>query len=986
MTTDQQDQYNAAYYAHNCGEPYEHNEAWMGVFNLIADHIVYEFHPRSVLDVGCAMGFLVESLRQRGVEAWGIDVSEYAIQNVLPDFRPYCKVGLITEPFPLPRYDLITCIEVIEHLPPHEAVCAIENICKHTDDILLSSTPFDFREPTHINVQPPEYWVALFNRFGFIHDIDFDASFIAPWAMRFVKAQPPIENQLLSYERKIWHLSQEITRRRDLIVEYKKEIAQKEMSIQYWKAGPKRLQSELDEIRNSTSWQIITSFQRFRERIIPLGSRREVVLRSFFRGLIILRREGLISFLKRIRNKVSWQAKVSFQSIRFRLTASGDSKVIEVEDIHVNPKPQSHKATVDIVICVHNALADIQHCLESVLKFTSLPFTLTLVDDGSDDDTRRYLVDFAREHQCILIRNDQAIGYTLAANQGLRQSSAEFVILLNSDTMVTPSWVDRMIACAQSNSKIGLVGPLSNGATYQSIPEIIVNGDWADNLLPSNVSVDQMGEWVANYSERLYPDMKFLNGFCLILRHQVIDEIGYFDEENFGAGYGEENDYCLRARKAGWHLALADDTYIFHAQSRSYKQERRRKLSERANTTLVQKYGQLIIDEGTTECRENRILNGIRSHSRYIIEREELLQQGFKYFSNRRVLFVLPIKVSGGGANLIMLAAQAMRKMGVDAQIMNLYAHRPSFESSYPKLAIPVEYGNIEDIPKVAIHYDAVVATFNPTVSWIAPALKQRPDLKVGYYIQDYEPYFYAPDTDVYQKAADSYTLIPNLVRCVTTQWIDDQIQHHHGVPCHIIGASYDTDLFWPRPRHDPIWPDRPMRIAAMIRPHSERRSPRMTMEIMQQASKMYGSRLEFKLFGCEPSDPGFAPLPQTFPWHLAGELRPTQIANLLNEVDIFIDFSEYQALGLTALEAMSCGAAVIVPDYGGTHIYAKHEENCLIVDTHNEAACFKALQCLIEDHSLRQKIQKNAVYGVTQFYPELATYNFLNALFLEDK
>ncbi len=236
--------------------------------------------------------------------------------------------------------------------------------------------------------------------------------------------------------------------------------------------------------------------------------------------------------------------------------------------------------------------------------------------------------DFTGEYHCKLIRNDQARGYTFAANQGLRQSSAEFVILLNSDTIVTPSWVDRMIACAQSDSKIGLVGPLSNGATYQSIPEIIVNGDWADNPLPSNVFVDQMGEWVANYSERLYPDMKFLNGFCLMIRHQLIDEIGYFDEENFGIGYGEENDYCLRARKAGWRLALADDTYIFHAQSRSYKQERRRKLSERANTMLAQKYGQLIIDEGTTECRENRILNGIRSHSRYIIEREELLQRG----------------------------------------------------------------------------------------------------------------------------------------------------------------------------------------------------------------------------------------------------------------------------------------------------------------------------------------------------------------------
>jgi glycosyltransferase involved in cell wall biosynthesis len=609
-----------------------------------------------------------------------------------------------------------------------------------------------------------------------------------------------------------------------------------------------------------------------------------------------------------------------------------------------------------------------------------------LVDDGSDDDTRQYLVDFAKEHQCALLRNDQAQGYTLAANQGLRQSSAEFVILLNSDTMVTPSWVDRMVTCAQSDSKIGLVGPLSNAATYQSIPEIIVDGDWANNLLPLNVSVAQMGEWVENKSRRLYPEMKFLNGFCLMIRHQVIDQIGFFDEENFGVGYGEENDYCLSARQAGWKLALADDTYVFHAQSRSYNQERRQILSERANTTLAHKHGQLIIDEGTAECRENRILKGIRSHSRYVIEREELLQQGIKYFANHRVLFVLPIWVSGGGANLIMLTAQAMRRMGVDAQIMNLHAHRPSFESSYPNLNIPIVYGDIEDIPNIAFHYDAVVATFNPTVSWIAPILKRRPDLKVGYYIQDYEPFFYKPDTDGYQKAADSYTLIPNLIRCVITQWIYDQILHYHGTPSHIIGASFDTDLFWPRPRHDPIWPDRPLRIAAMIRPHSERRSPKMTMEIMQQAYKLYGSRLEFKLFGCKPSDPGFSSLPQDFPWHLAGELRPTQVAYLLNEVDIFIDFSEYQAFGLTAMEAMSCGVASIVPEEGGTNTYAKHEENCLVVNTHDKSACLKSLQRLIEDHTLRQNLQKNAIHSVNNFYPEFPTYNLLKALFTEVK
>jgi len=545
-----------------------------------------------------------------------------------------------------------------------------------------------------------------------------------------------------------------------------------------------------------------------------------------------------------------------------------------------------------------------------------------------------------------------------------------------------------MVTCAQSDPQIGLVGPLSNCATWQSIPEIIANGEWAENPLREDISVAQMGEWVAARSARIYPKMQFLNGFCLLIRRAVIEQIGYFDEENFGIGYGEENDYCLRARKHGWQLALADDTYVYHAHSRSYNTERRRKLSEHANRSLAKKHGQQIIDQGTTDCRNNRILQGIRAHSQHYIAQEEIIQKGYRRFQKKRLVFVLPIWVAGGGGNVVVLAAQTMRRMGIDAHIMNLHVHRASFEQAYPKIGVPLVYAEIEDIHRLVVNYDAAVGTFNPTISWIAPALENHPDLKVGYYIQDYEPYFYSPGTNGHQIACDSYTLIPDLVRCVTTQWIYDQIQQHHrlsanqDLPCTIIGASFDTSLYWPRPRHDPAWPDRPIRISAMIRPHSERRSPYMTMEVLQQISRDYGNQVEFKLFGTTLTDPGFDPLPKDFSWELAGELRPAQVANLLNECDIFVDFSVFQGLGLTAMEAMSCGCAAIVPKAGGGSTFAVHEENCLVVDTKNIDACYLSVKRLIDDHNLRHRLQTRGISAALQFYPELPTYRLLEALF----
>jgi glycosyltransferase involved in cell wall biosynthesis len=346
------------------------------------------------------------------------------------------------------------------------------------------------------------------------------------------------------------------------------------------------------------------------------------------------------------------------------------------------------------------------------------------------------------------------------------------------------------------------------------------------------------------------------------------------------------------------------------------------------------------------------------------------------------VLFVIPVWVAGGGTNLIVLAARVMRRMGVDAQLLNLRSHRPSFERAYPDLDVPVTYWEIEDIPEVAIHYDAVVASFNPTVAWIAPAIEKRHDLAVGYYIQDYEPYFYEPGSEGHKAAQESYVLLPNMVRCCTTQWIFNEIQKNHHVPTEIIGASMDTDLYWPRPRNDPDWPDRPLRIAAMIRPDSERRSPKLTMDILQQISDVYGSRVEFKLFGTKPSDPGFIPILNNFPWDLAGEINQGQMANLLNEADIFVDFSTYQGLGLTAMEAMACGLAVIVPSKGGASTFARHEENSLIVDTSAPEKCLQALQRLIDDHNFRRKLQHNSIHSINQFYPERPALNMLKALF----
>ena len=105
-------------------------------------------------------------------------------------------------------------------------------------------------------------------------------------------------------------------------------------------------------------------------------------------------------------------------------------------------------------------------------------------------------------------------------------------------------------------------------------------------------------------------------------------------------------------------------------------------------------------------------------------------------------------------------------------------------------------------------------------------------------------------------------------------------------------------------------------------------------------------------------------------------------MAALLNEMDVFADFSSYQAMGLTAMEAMSCGVAVILPRAGGAASFAVDEENALIVDTSDERECYKALERLVVDHDLRRQLQRRALVDVVRFSPENAAFNILQALF----
>ena len=285
--------YDRAYYQSYKDQPYERSEVWTRLFQNFAAHIVRDVRPGSALDAGCAMGFLVEALRDRGVEAYGFDISDFALSQAREDIRPF--LWQASAATPLERdYDVIISTEVLEHLSPMEAEAAVENICNHTSDVIFSSSPDDFREATHLNVRGPEYWAELFAQHGFYRDVDYDVDYIATWAVRFRKSGEPAARVIRGYERLHDRLAYENRELREVLVERhdaavtaedalrptteeleatRARLAQREAELAEARTQLDAAAAELKRIKSRPYWRTRRLAERQARRLLPADSR-----------------------------------------------------------------------------------------------------------------------------------------------------------------------------------------------------------------------------------------------------------------------------------------------------------------------------------------------------------------------------------------------------------------------------------------------------------------------------------------------------------------------------------------------------------------------------------------------------------------------------------------------------------------------------------------------------------------------------------------
>ncbi|NIT55763.1 MAG: glycosyltransferase, partial [Aliifodinibius sp.] len=229
-------------------------------------------------------------------------------------------------------------------------------------------------------------------------------------------------------------------------------------------------------------------------------------------------------------------------------------------------KQDHSKATaplVSIIILTYNQLSKTKECLQSIAQYTtSIKHEVIVVDNGSRDGTVRYLKQWVTKQPYYhLIRNSKNKGFPAGNNQGIRKARGDYILLLNNDVVVTEDWLSGLVQAIERDNSLGLVGPMTNYISGMQLERDV-----------TYQNQKELQEFAKAYRQRHQGELQTVHrliGFCLMIKKQVIDDIGLLDER-FGKGNYEDDDFCLRANLADYKLAIAREVFIHHYGNSSF--------------------------------------------------------------------------------------------------------------------------------------------------------------------------------------------------------------------------------------------------------------------------------------------------------------------------------------------------------------------------------------------------------------------------------
>jgi len=252
------------------------------------------------------------------------------------------------------------------------------------------------------------------------------------------------------------------------------------------------------------------------------------------------------------------------------------------------PAPPPLDAPVLIVVPVYRRADLLGPFLDSLFAHTASPFRLVLVDDGGEDPdvTRLFETARRRDSRVTTLTLEHNLGFVGAVLRGFAEWRGEHLVLANSDTVLPPFWLERLVGPLDRDATIASATPYANAAQICGFPAMP-----GDNPLYLGLDVTRIDHAFAGLdAEDMLIDLPTGVGFCMALSRHALSRLGFFEPETFGRGYGEENDWCRKAARAGLRNVLVPNLFVSHLHGASFPSETKRRQIERNLRLLTERY------------------------------------------------------------------------------------------------------------------------------------------------------------------------------------------------------------------------------------------------------------------------------------------------------------------------------------------------------------------------------------------------------------
>lgn len=592
----------------------------------------------------------------------------------------------------------------------------------------------------------------------------------------------------------------------------------------------------------------------------------------------------------------------------------------------------------DIVIPVYKSPEWVKLCVYAIFKTTKLDLLgkVILINDCDDEYTNNCLNNLKEKYgnKIILEKNHKNLGFVGSTNNGMKLSKSDYVLLLNTDCILTKNAIEKMMNAMSKNKKIGLLSPISSNAANLTLEMFKgFNYSTMNDLLESK------------FSGKIF-DACTVVGNCLMISRECINKVGYLDTA-YGLGYGEETDYQFQAMEKGFEAKVLIDTYVFHKSEASFGTSKEKQERLKKNRDLFFSRWKNQYDKAMEKYKNNDPIEYILNN----ISEEDKIPK----IDN--AIYLSGIIQNAGGVHVVVDMVNYLAINGVNANIIyDYYGDYKEIMLFNPLSSNSIENAKIKNI----------IATLWNSV-FMAKKIADKQKAKLLYFVQGNECLF--ENANVYGVVDTTYKIVDSIF--TISKYLSDEIKEKTNLSSTIISNGINYDLIFKNEKKKKI-----NTITFVLR-NNVMKGDWILIDILKKIDiKFKGLNINV-VYMSDLIE--FPEITNNSVNKILGPVSRKEIIEILQNSDIYIDASLNEGFGLTPLEAMACGNVPIVSNSFGINDYIKDKKNGFIISEVNSANKYiEKLEILLNDKDKYDDMMKNIVNTCQKFDYEKSVEKYI--------